>query len=226
MTDSIIPAHRGNRGMYVVGLTGGIGSGKSTVAAAFASHGAEVIDADAIAHALTAPGGSGVEPIRRHFGDEYVDASGAMNRDRMRALVFERPAARAELEGILHPLIRSETARQLGLVQSPYGILMIPLLVEAAGRDPLHWRDRYDRILVADCSESTQISRVMARNGFDETAVRRIMAAQATREQRLAQADDVVDNDGDLAALGPQVERLHRLYLEYAGAGRQADTGV
>jgi dephospho-CoA kinase len=149
-----------------------------------------------------------------------------MNRDRMRALVFERPAARAELEGILHPLIRSETARQLGLVQSPYGILMIPLLVEAAGRDPLHWRDRYDRILVADCSESTQISRVMARNGFDETAVRRIMAAQATREQRLAQADDVVDNDGDLAALGPQVERLHRLYLEYAGAGRQADTGV
>ena len=212
--------------MYVVGLTGGIGSGKSTVAAAFAGHGVEVVDADAIAHALTAPGGSGVEPIRRHFGDEYVDASGAMNRDRMRALVFERPAARAELEGILHPLIRAETARQLGLVRSPYGILMIPLLVEAAGRDPLHWRDRYDRILVADCSESTQISRVMARNGFDEAAVRRIMAAQATREQRLAHADDVVDNDGDLAALGPQVARLHRLYLDYAGAGARADTGA
>jgi dephospho-CoA kinase len=212
--------------MYVVGLTGGIGSGKSTVAAAFAGYGAEVVDADAIAHALTAPGGSGVEPIRRNFGDEYVDASGAMNRDRMRALVFERPEARAELEGILHPLIRAETARQLGLVRSPYGILMIPLLVEAAGRDPLHWRDRYDRILVADCSVSTQISRVMARNGFDEAAVRRIMAAQATREQRLAHADDVVDNDGDLAAIGPQVERLHGLYLKLASVGTRTDTGA
>ena len=219
MSDSISPRRASDRRLYVVGLTGGIGSGKSTVAAAFAGHGVEVVDADAIAHALTAPGGSGVEPIRLHFGDEFVDAAGAMNRDRMRALVFERPAARAELEGILHPLIRAETARQLGLVRSPYGILMIPLLVEAAERDPLHWRDRYDRILVADCRESTQIARVMARNGFDEAAVRRIMAAQASREQRLGHADDVVDNDGELAALGPQVEQLHQRYLAYANAG-------
>jgi dephospho-CoA kinase len=143
----------------------------------------------------------------------------------MRALVFERPTARAELESILHPLIRAETARQLGLVQSAYGILMIPLLVEAAARDPIHWRDRYDRILVADCRESTQIVRVMARNGVDETAVRRIMAAQASREQRLAHADDVVDNDGELAALLPQVERLHRRYVEYAGAGTRTGKG-
>lgn len=209
----------------MIGLTGGIGSGKSTVAAAFAGFGVEVIDADAIAHALTAPGGKGVEPIRRHFGGEFIDATGAMNRERMRALVFERPTARAELEGILHPLIRAETARQLGLVQSPYGILMIPLLVEAAATDPLRWRDRYDRILVADCRESTQIARVMARNGFDEAAVRRIMAAQASREQRLAHADDVVDNDGELAALLPQVERLHRRYVEYAGAGTRTGKG-
>jgi len=196
------------------------------VAAAFADRGIEVIDADAIAHALTAPGGAGIEPIRRHFGDEFIGASGAMDRDRMRALVFGRPAARTELESILHPLIRAETARRLALARSPYAILMIPLLVEAANGDPMHWRDRYDRILVADCKESTQVARVMARNGFDEAAVRRIMAVQATRAQRLAQADDVVDNDGDLAALGPQVEQLHRRYMDDASARGRTGRGA
>jgi dephospho-CoA kinase len=204
---------------YVIGLTGGIGSGKSTVAEGFAALGVPVVDADAIAHALTAPGGGAVEPIRHHFGAGFVGPSGAMDRDRMRDLVFKRPAARAELEAILHPLIRIETSRQLGEVRALYCILMIPLLVEAAARDPEHWRDRYDRILVADCSESTQVARVMARNGFDEEAVRRIMAVQATREQRLAHADDVIDNDGGLAALGPQVERLHHEYLAAAAGG-------
>jgi len=173
------------------------------VAAAFADRGIEVIDADAIAHALTAPGGAGIEPIRRHFGDEFIGASGAMDRDRMRALVFGRPAARTELESILHPLIRAETARRLALARSPYAILMIPLLVEAANGDPMHWRDRYDRILVADCKESTQVARVVARNGFDEEAVRRIMAVRRHEGRRGRPLDVLVewegeDSDGDL----------------------------
>ena len=223
MTDAPKPPGGPNPGLYVVGLTGGIGSGKSTVAAAFAAKGVNVIDADAIAHALTAPGGAGIEPIRCHFGDEFIAAGGAMDRERMRTLVFERPAARIELERILHPLIRAETARRLARVRSPYGILMIPLLVEAAKGDPAHWRERYDRILVADCREATQIARVMARNRFDEAAVRRIMAAQASRGERRASADDVVDNDGDLAALGPQVDALHQRYLALAAAKRRGD---
>ena len=197
----------------VVGLTGGIGSGKSTVAAEFELRGASVVDADAIAHRVTAPGGSGIEPVRKMFGEAFINAAGAMDRDRMRAHVFSQPTARAELERILHPLIRAETARQLAEARSAYVILMIPLLVEAARRDPAHWRERYDRIAVVDCQESAQIARVRARNGFDEHAVRQIMAAQASREERLAHADDVIDNDRGQAALEPQVERLHRIYL-------------
>lgn len=217
---SVAPAHPTGhaRRRFVVGLTGGIGSGKSTVAAAFAKYGIAVVDADAIAHALTTPGGAAIEPIRHHFGAGYIAESGAMDRDRMRSLVFERASARTELEAILHPLIHAETARRLAEVQSGYCILMIPLLVEAAKRDPEHWRDRYDRILVADCSEATQVARVMARNGFDEAAVRRIMSAQASRGERLSSADDVIDNDGGVAELASQVERLHRTYLQLAAA--------
>jgi dephospho-CoA kinase len=205
------------RGPLVVGLTGGIGSGKSTIGAAFECRGVAVIDADAIAHEVTAPGGSGIEPIRQAFGAEFITAGGAMDRDRMRAHVFADATARTRLEGLLHPLIRAETARRLAAARSPYALLMIPLLVEAAGHDP-HWRSRFDRILVVDCSEATQVGRVMARNGFDEPAVRRIMAAQATRQERLAQSDDVINNDGGLAGIEPQVEVLHRKYLELAAA--------
>ncbi len=200
-------------GALVVGLTGGIGSGKSTVAAEFERRGASMIDADAIAHLVTAPGGDGIEPIRQMFGEAFIAADGAMDRDRMRAHVFAQPEARVELERILHPLIRAETARRLALARTPYVILMIPLLVEAARRDPAHWRDRYDRIAVVDCQEFTQIARVMARNGFDERSVRQIMAVQATRAERVAHADDVIDNDRDLAWLQHQVDRLHQIYL-------------
>jgi len=203
----------------VVGLTGGIGSGKSTVASEFGKLGVAVIDADAIAHGLTAPAGPGIEPIRALFGERFIGSDGAMDRSHMRAHVFANPEARKQLEAILHPLIRAETARQLAALDAPYCLLMIPLLVEAAAGDPLHWRDRYDRILVADCSEDTQVRRVMARNGFDQQAVRRIMDTQASRAQRLLHADDVIDNDGDLAALRPQVLRLHQSYLRMA-AGR------
>lgn len=200
----------------VVGLTGGIGSGKSTVAAEFEKLGVPVVDADAIAHGLTAPSGSGIEPIRAQFGEQFIGSDGAMDRSRMRARVFENPGARTQLEAILHPMIRAETARQLAALHAPYCLLMIPLLVEAAAGNPLHWRDRYDRVLVADCSEDTQVRRVMARNGFEQQAVRRIMDAQATRAQRLLRADDVIDNDGDLAALRPQVLSLHQSYLRLA----------
>ena len=206
-------AGRGIRPRLVIGLTGGIGSGKSTIGAAFERRGIALIDADGIAHAMTAPGGAGVEPIRRAFGPEFIAADGSMDRARMRSHVFGHPDARATLEAILHPLIRDETARQLAAATSAYAILMIPLLVEGARKDP-RWRARFDRILVVDCSEATQVARVKARNGFDDDAVGRIMAAQATREERLTHADDVIDNDGGLDGVEPQVEALHRRYLD------------
>ena len=204
---------------YSIGLTGGIGSGKSTVGEAFAAQGVAVIDTDTIAHAMTAPGGPAIAAIRAAFGDDFIGSDGAMDRVRMRDHVFKLPAERARLEGLLHPLIRLETARQAGAATSPYVILMIPLLVEAARRDPA-WRERFDRVAVVDCSEATQIARVMARNGFTEEAVRRILAAQATRAERLAAADDVIDNDGAPAAIAPRVARLHQEYLRLAALHR------
>ena len=209
---------------YTVGLTGGIGSGKSAVAAEFETLGVTVIDSDAIAHALTAPGGAAIEPIRTAFGASFIGADGAMDRARMRERVFQAPEERARLEAILHPLIRieSEARARAAVATAPvpsaapaYVVLMIPLLVEAARRDP-QWRARFDRVAVVDCSEATQLRRVMARNGFTEEAVQRIMAAQATRAERLAAADDVIDNEGAPAALAPQVTRLHRIYLQLA----------
>ncbi len=203
------------RPALVIGLTGGIGSGKSTVGEAFERLGICVIDADAIAHAMTAPGGLGIGPIRREFGDAFIGADGAMDREGMRRLVFNEPSSRTRLEAILHPLIRAETGRRLALARSPYCILMIPLLVEAARTDP-RWRERYDRIVVVDCSEATQVARVMGRNGFDESGVRRILSTQATRAERLAQADDVIDNDDGLEILAAQVLALHSRYLGIA----------
>ncbi|MDB5806180.1 MAG: dephospho-CoA kinase [Betaproteobacteria bacterium] len=202
---------------YTVGLTGGIGSGKSAAGAEFEKLGVAVIDSDAIAHALTAPGGAAIEPVRAAFGAAFIGANGAMDRGRMREHVFNAPAERARLEAILHPLIRTETAAQARAATSAYVVLMIPLLVEAARRDP-DWRTRFDRIAVVDCSEATQVRRVMARNGYTEEAVQRILSAQASRADRLAAADDVIDNEGAVAALAPQVARLHRSYLHLAAA--------
>jgi dephospho-CoA kinase len=204
-----------NAGMsYIVGLTGGIGSGKSAVADLFAAQGARIIDADVIAHALTAPQGAAMPAIRAAFGAAMVTPEGALDRAAMRARVFAEPQERQRLEAILHPLIRAETDRQaaasLGL--APYVVLVIPLLVESGA-----YRGRVDRLVVVDCPEATQISRVMARNGLSAEEVERIMQTQATRAQRLAVADDLIDNGGGLAALAPQVLRLHRKYLELAG---------
>ena len=196
---------------YVVGLTGGIGSGKSAVAHLFAQRGITVVDTDAIAHALTAPGGAAMPALRAEFGDTVANADGALDRAAMRAMVFADPAARKRLEAILHPLIRAESERQLlqRPAESAYAILMVPLLVESGD-----YRKRVNRIAVVDCAESTQIARVMSRNGLARSEIERILAAQATRAERLAAADDVIDNDGALAALPPQIERLHGRYLE------------
>lgn len=186
------------------GLTGGIGSGKSTVAQMLAAAGAVVIDADQIARSLTAAGGLAMPQIEVEFGASAIDAQGALDRDFMRQLVFEDPSARQRLEAIVHPLVGSLTERQ-ALQAEAYGaqwlVFDIPLLVES-GR----WRPQLDAVLVVDCEESTQVQRVSARNGLAPDAIARIMAAQATRAQRRAAADWVIYNDGlDLAGLRQEV---------------------
>lgn len=201
---------------FTVGLTGGIGSGKSTVAAAFEAKGVPVIDADAIAHALTAPGGGAIEAIRTTFGERFIAADGRMDRAVMRNHVFSHPADRQRLEAILHPMIRTETARQAASVQFPYLILMIPLLVETSRADD-NWRARFDRILVVDCPEAVQLARVMTRSALSREAAQAIMDSQATRAERLAAADDRIDNGGAPEALAPQVDALHSRYLTLAG---------
>ena len=199
--------------MFKLGLTGGIGSGKTQVANLLADLGASVIDTDLIAHQLTAAGGRAIEPIRQAFGEEVIEASGALNRARMRELVFAEPARRAELEAILHPLIgqtaRQEAEQAVGL----YVVFVVPLLVES-GR----WRQQIDRLCVVDCDQETQIERVQARSGIELVMIQRILAAQATREQRLAVADDVIDNSKtvSLEALKKQVLVLHQGWCNLA----------
>jgi dephospho-CoA kinase len=196
-----------------VGLTGGIGSGKSAAAAVFAELGATVVDTDAIAHELTVPGGIAIGPIRDAFGAALIAAGGALDRARMRELVFADSKAKHRLEGILHPLIRTVTDARTLAATGPYVIQMIPLLIESG-----KYRERVKRVLVVDCPETTQIERTVARSRLDAGQVRAIMAAQVSREVRLAAADDVIDNQGSLAQLRLQVEALHPRYLEFAAA--------
>lgn len=196
---------------YVVGVTGGIGSGKSAAADLFAARGAAVIDTDAIAHALTKADGAAMPAIRAEFGETVISSDGALDRAAMRAMAFADPSARKRLEAILHPLIRDEGERQLAAAGTPYAVLVVPLLIEAGD-----YRKRVNRIAVVDCAETTQIARVMSRSGLARPEIERILAAQATRAERLAAADDVIDNDGELAALAPQIERLHANYLALA----------
>jgi len=193
---------------FSVGLTGGIGCGKSTVAELFAELGASIVDTDVIAHSLTAPHGAAMPAILAEFGPGFATPDGALDRARMRTLVFADATARARLEAILHPRIRDATAAAAAIATGAYVIFAVPLLIESGT-----WRARVSRVLAIDCSEETQVRRVMARSGLTADAVRAIMAAQVTRAQRLAAADDVIDNDGDLAALRPQVQRLHQHYL-------------
>lgn len=202
---------------YTVGLTGGIGSGKSAVAALFARLGVAVIDTDEIARELTCAGGAAIEQIRAAFGPEVIGTEGALDRARMRKLVFADPAKKRKLESILHPLIREESARRVESSASAYAILVVPLLAES-GVD----RSRTQRVLVVDCSETQQIERVMRRSGLSEKEVRGILASQATRAERLAIADDVIDNRGDVEALEGQVASLNEKYLTLARGYRVA----
>ncbi|MFM9433257.1 dephospho-CoA kinase [Janthinobacterium sp. CG_23.3] len=196
---------------FSVGLTGGIGCGKSTVADLFAVRGASIVDTDLIAHSLTGAGGAAMPALLAEFGAAFADADGALERAKMRKLVFGDPRAKVRLEAILHPRIRAATMAAAAVAGGSYVIFAVPLLVESGG-----WRERVERVLAIDCPESLQIARVMARNGLQQEQVQAIMATQATRAQRLAAADDVIVNDAGLERLAPQVERLHRLYLAFA----------
>jgi dephospho-CoA kinase len=201
---------------YVVGLTGGIGSGKTAVADAFTALGVEVIDTDLLAHRLSARGQLGFSAILAAFGNGILQSDGELDRVALRRLVFADSAARTRLEDVLHPLIGAEVARQIeGWRNTLYGVIVVPLLLERPGL-----RSLADRILVVDCGEADQIQRVVARNGFSPAEVRAIMAVQIDREHRLAAADDVLHNAGTLDAIAPQVEALDRRYRELATASR------
>ena len=192
---------------YLVGLTGGIGCGKSTVAARFVELGSGLIDADAVSHAVTRREASGWRGIRAEFGEEFFGPDGELDRARLRQAVFSDPSIKHRLEAVLHPLIRAETAREIAQSTAVYVLLMVPLLLES-GR----YRDRCARVLVVDCQETTQVRRVAARSGMTPDEVRAIIRAQIGRDQRLALADDVIDNEGAPAPSIGAIERLDRLY--------------
>jgi dephospho-CoA kinase len=206
----------GTRRPAVVGLTGGIGSGKSTVADRFVALGAALVDTDRIAHEITAAGGAAIEAIRAAFGAAMITADGRMDRAAMRSRVFADPSARQRLESILHPMIRARTQQAIEAAidaGAPYVLVAVPLLVESGQAG------RYDRVLVVDCPPEVQVDRVMARSGLARAEVEAIVAAQAPRERRLAAADDVIDNGGVPAALDAQVRRLHALYAGLSTRG-------
>lgn len=197
--------------MFTIGLTGGIGSGKSAAAERFAELGVPVIDTDVIAHALTRPDSRALDAIRASFGEAVIAADGSLDRSVLRRRVFGDPAARRQLEAILHPLILHEVKTRLAALSAPYAVAVIPLLVETGAYDSL-----LDRIAVVDCPEELQIARTVARSGLTREEVSAILAAQATRRARLAAADDVIVNTGTLAALRDEVDALHQRYLTLA----------
>jgi dephospho-CoA kinase len=192
----------------LVGLTGGIGSGKSAAADEFGKLGATVVDTDAISHQLTGAGGTALPEIEQVFGRGAIGADGALDRKRMRERVFADPAQRRALEGILHPLIREESRRRIAAAAGPYVVHVVPLLVESG-----EYGRRVDRVLVIDVPEELQVARVR-RRGLADEQIRRIIASQASRAERLAAADDVIDNAGSLEALQAQVRALHEKYLQ------------
>jgi len=193
-----------------IALTGGIASGKSTVARLFAALGAKLIDTDQIARDIVAPPSPVLALIAARFGPGILTADGALDRAKLRQIVFDDPAARLDLESLTHPAIRAEVARQSATAGGPYQLVAIPLLVETGAAED------YERVLVVDASPEVQLARLMSRDGATPHAAQRALAAQATREARLAIADDVIDNSGDVAALAPQVEALHHRYLKLA----------
>lgn len=200
---------------YRVGLTGGIACGKSTVANLFAALGVEIVDTDLLAREVVAPDTPLLAEIAGHFGRQVLQKDGSLDRAQLRERVFADPAERQWLERLTHPAIRALTDERCEAATSRYVMVAIPLLVETRGAD------RFDRVLVVDCEPEIQLARLQARDGTTRAAAERMLAAQVTREQRLAVADDVIQNNGDIAALRDQVEKLHRQYV--AAASAQSD---
>jgi len=201
---------------FCIGLTGGVGSGKTSAARIFQELGAAVVDTDEIAHDLTRPGGAAVAAIRSEFGADYVAADGGLDRAKMRRLVFADAVARKKLEAILHPLIRKDSQARIAAAQQPYVLVVVPLLLETGA-----YRELIGRVLVIDCDEERQIARAMKRSALSSDEVRAIMAAQLPRAKRLAAADDVLHNDADLEALRRQAEALHERYVTLARKASQ-----
>ena len=216
-TDHSIPPARQSKlgtlkmGLPLIGLTGGIGSGKTAVSNLLAQLGAGIVDTDLIAHQITAPGGKAIPLIRDHFGAEFIDNGGALDRAKMRSLVFQNLEAKKALEAITHPLIRQETLRQVGQLAdagAPYLLLVVPLLIESGT-----WIDQIDYLVVVDCPEETQIQRVMHRSNLSRTEVEAILKTQTSRQERLALANAVIDNQGKLSELKAAVQELHQKIL-------------
>jgi len=196
----------------LIGLTGGIGSGKTAVSDLLAKFGAGIIDTDLIAHQITAPNGGAIPAIQKEFGAGFISADGALDRGKMRSLVFEKPEARKTLEKITHPLIRQETikqAMQLSTDAAPYLVFVVPLLIESGT-----WLGLIDRLVVVDCPEEVQIERVMQRSNLPRQEVEKILIAQATRQERLAHADFVIENQTSLGDLEREVQSLHQKILQ------------
>jgi dephospho-CoA kinase len=200
---------------FVVGITGGIGSGKTAVSDRFRALGIKVVDADVASREVVKPGMPALDEIRRHFGDGVIAADGTLDRAALRTRVFSKPEERKWLERLLHPAINAWLRRELETAESPYAVLVSPLLFETTQRSYTH------RVLVVDVPEDVQLARTMARDNNSEAQVKAIMAAQASRQDRLARADDVIVNNGGLEALDQAVATLHRKYLELAAARRR-----
>ena len=197
---------------YIVALTGGIGSGKSTVADEFATLGATIVDADIIARQVVEPGKPALDAIRLRFGDAMLNTDGSLNRATLRQRIFSSPEEKQWLNNLLHPLIHQETQARFQAASAPYILWVVPLLVENG------LQQRAQRILVVDVDKETQLARTLARDGISQQQAENILAAQATREQRLAYADDIIDNSRCPNELAPQVAELHRQYLELAAS--------
>ena len=201
--------------IYRVGLTGGIASGKTTVANLFGDLGAVLIDTDVIARDVVMPGTRGLAAVVKRFGREVLNEDGTLDRRALRRIVFADSGKRLDLEGILHPLIREETAHQMNTAGGPYQMVIVPLLVESPTRHVM------DRILVVDCDESVQLDRLLLRDTESEEQARKIIAVQASREKRLSIADDVIDNGLDLDSTRAQVTQLHQMYLSLAAKTKE-----
>jgi dephospho-CoA kinase len=197
----------------LIGLTGGIGSGKTAVSSLLAQLGAGIVDTDLIARQITAPHGSAIALIKKQFGPDFITTDGALNRDKMRSLVFATPEARKSLEAITHPLIRQEAAKQalqLSEKGALYLVFVVPLLIESAS-----WQNLIDLLVVVDCPQETQIQRVMQRSNLSREEVEQILAAQASRQERLKHADMVIENQGSLKQLEVEVQNLHQKILQF-----------